>query len=427
MKTYYLAIIIILYSFYACEDKDEFGNGLLTPPLTEYNVEPINGGAIISYTIPDNPDILYILAEYERNGEKFTEKSSTHLNTLTVEGFNTQNKVKVELYTVNRKEQKSEPLAIDFVPLESPLSLTKNSLQVITAFGGIDVLWENPAQTELALKLMIKDGRGDLNDVGDYYSASPIEKYPFRGFADTLTTFVVIFEDKWGNISDSTYLTTAPYFETEVPKPFRDVRAQIPYDNITELNASRYGFTSLWDGIIGNNNGWMSATGSQSTSFTIDLKQVVQLSRMTYWPRWSVYGHVFGRDNARVFEIYGTKKLDPSRLPPANQSYWLHEWCVRNGMYKDIATDYVLPEVTFEDEWQYLGMFDVPRQGDFAPNDPAIADIAINGNRYDLPINIEPVRYIRIVVHEANTYPVINNYFGMGELSFFGDNTVPQE
>lgn len=426
MKTYYLAIIIILYSFFACEDKDKLRNGLLTPPLTEYNIEPINGGAIISYTIPKDPNILYVLAEYERNGRKFTEKSSIYLNTMTIEGFDTQEKVDVKLYTLNRKEEKSLPLTIDFVPLESPLSLTNKSLKIFTAFGGIDVLWENPAKIELGLKLMVKEENGDLIDRGDYYSASAIEKYPFRGFADSVTTFVVFFEDKWGNTSDTTYLKTTPYFETEIKKPFRDMRAQIPYDNVSDLG-SRYQIGNLWDNIVGDNNGFITATGSLSTSITIDLKQVVQLSRMTYWARWTTYGQVFGQVNARIFEVYGTKKLDPSRLPPASQSYWLHEWSVRNGIYKEIPKDYVLPDVTFEDEWQYLGIFDVPRQGDFSPSDPAIADIAINGNRYELPIDVEPVRYIRIVVHEANNYPVLNNYFGMGELSFFGDNSVPQE
>lgn len=425
MKHYYFAVIILLCSFFACNDKDEFKNREL-PSLTEFNIEPISGGAVISYMIPKDPDILYILAEYERNGVKFTEKSSSYKNEITVEGFDTQEKVDVTLYTVNRQGEKSEPSFVNFTPLESPISLTNKTLRTVTAFGGIDIHWENPTRSELGLQLMVEEG-GEYIEKETYYSTAPSEKQSFRGYADTLTTFVILFNDKWGNTSDTTFFAATPLFEVEIPKPYKDMRPQIPYDNNTELR-SAFAFSSLWDGLIGDNNGWVAATGGPSTSITIDLKQVAQLSRFTMWARFQSLAHIWGRDNARIIEMYGIKKLDQSKLPPADQSYWLHEWSVRNEIYPNIPADYILPEVTFEDEWQYFGKFEVTRREDVAPEDNlTLEDLAYNGHRFDLPIDVEPVRYIRLVIHEGNNYPPANNFIGMGELSFYGDNTVPQE
>ena len=419
----------MLSSFFSCEDKDELKDVTLSS-LTEFNIEPINGGASITYVIPDDPNISYILAEYERNGEMFTEKSSAYLNELLIEGFNTQEKVTATLYTVNRKEQKSKPLTIEFTPLESPISLTNKSLKMTTAFGGINANWENPIKTELAVQLMIKEG-GEFIEKELHFSTIPVEGHGFRGFADTLTTFALYFRDKWGNISDTTFLTTTPYFETEIKKPFRDIRTMIPYDNTSELN-SVLNYLTIWDGKVGSRNGWVSKPGSESLCITIDLKQVAQLSRMIMWARFDgAYSNIFGHDNCRQFELYGIDKLDQSKLPPAtHKSYWLHEWSVRNNVYQaqGIPADYVLPDVTFEDEWQYFGHFYINRLDLEVPRDYAAYEVlASEGHHFDFPTDVKPVRYIRFVCHEGNNHPPTNNYWGMGELSFFGDNSVPQE
>ena len=51
-----------------------------------------------------------------------------------------------------------------------------------------------------------------------------------------------------------------------------------------------------------------------------------------------------------------------------------------------------------------------------------------SGAEYEMPIDAKPVRYVRIFAREVagNMPPPSNNYFSMGEITFYGDNTVPQ-
>src|SRR5690606_33692831 len=147
------------------------------------------GGAIISYDIPRDPEILYIMAEYERNGKTFTEKSSIHKNSLTIEGFNTTEKVKATLYKVNKQEKRSDPLDIEFEPLESLVSIAKNSLEMVPGFAGVIASWENPLTTEFGVRLMVLNNENELETKEMYFSSIKDEKHAFRGFEPEETTF----------------------------------------------------------------------------------------------------------------------------------------------------------------------------------------------------------------------------------------------
>ena len=152
----------------ACnESKQEGGK---PAPIVDYTVTPIHGGAVITYDIPKDKDILYVMAEYLRNGKTFTERSSVFKNTISVQGFNTSDPVSVTLYSVNEKETKSDPLHLDFVPLESPVSLTHKSVNIIPTFGGILVSWENISKTEMGVRLMV-DSLGLMIEKDMYFSS----------------------------------------------------------------------------------------------------------------------------------------------------------------------------------------------------------------------------------------------------------------
>jgi hypothetical protein len=195
MKKYSFTYILLLFTLLvAC--KEEGPAPWQSAALEKYHVTAIPGGAIIDYAIPKDKGILYIMAEYERNGKIFTEKSSVYNNLLTIEGFNTTQPVKAALYKVNEQEQRSEPLHIEFTPLESPISLAYKSIDLATAFGGINVSWENITQTTLGLRLMVeKEGKLETEEV--YYSQLPTDLRAFRGYKDTLTQFALSIEDKW--------------------------------------------------------------------------------------------------------------------------------------------------------------------------------------------------------------------------------------
>jgi len=431
MKKYgFIMALLVLCTFFACKQEiDKPGGTWSSGPIEVDQITPINGGATVTYKLPNDPNLLYVMAEYERNGKTFTEKSSVHKNMLTIEGFNTLDKVPFRLYMVNKQEQRSAPLELEFKPLESLISIAKNSLNMVPGFGGIVADWSNPKQTEFGVRLMVKDDKNGLVTQEMYFSSSEKDRRAFRGFNPKEATFAIAFEDKWGNISDTTVLKTTPFFETVVPKPYADFRASIPYDNTTTLSGRT--ITTLWDNIVNTaSHGWLTQSGGGSgISMTIDLKQVVKLSRIV------IHGYhlnsVYGQANITQFEAWGSKTMDFAKL--ADRPYWLDEYAVRNKNIRDldgINETTQLPARTFKDDWQYLGWHAIPRYDRMVPPDPQGAlNLAANGTEYEIPLNAGPVRYIRIFVREiaGAMPPPVNNYWSMGEITVYGDNTVPQQ
>ncbi|RNC65634.1 DUF4959 domain-containing protein [Proteiniphilum sp. X52] len=424
-KLSYIIAVLLVGSFLACTDYISTApgepEGPWNPgPLTAYSVTPINGGATITYTIPNDPDIMYVMAEYERNGKIFTEKSSVHKNSITIEGFHRVDRVKATLYKVNKFEQRSEPLEVEFEPLESIIDISMESLEMMPGFGGIVAIWDNPVGTELGVRLMTLDDSlfHELVTREVYYSTMVRETHSFRGHEAKETTFALSFEDKWGNISDTVQLTTTPFFETMVPKPYADFRGSIPFDNTTNLSGRST--STLWDNIVNtSSHGWLTNPGGSGLSITIDMKQVVKLSRIIhhFYHLNSPYGQV----NITAMEIWGTNKIDFNLLQ--NRAYWLDSLSLVTGHILNEDPTQPLPDRTFKDDWQYLGYHEVP----YYTVASDIQALCANGAEYEIPFNAAPVRYIRIFVREIARSMRSDNYFSMGEISFFGDNTVPQE
>ena len=93
-----LAILLLVLSGQSCK-KDELDT---TPPgkVSVTTVEPTNGGAIISYDLPSDNDILYVKAEYMNSLGNEVFKSSSHFgNSIEVDGFNDTLSHKIKLYT----------------------------------------------------------------------------------------------------------------------------------------------------------------------------------------------------------------------------------------------------------------------------------------------------------------------------------------
>ncbi|MDR2038679.1 MAG: DUF4959 domain-containing protein [Bacteroidales bacterium] len=405
----YLLLFLFIHIAYACkDDKNESDQPVA---ITDYEVTPINGGAIITYAIPNDPDILCVTAEYTRNGEHFTERSSYHKNSIRIEGFRASESesVTVTLYTENQNEIRSEPLVVNFTPLQALVDLAKESISFTTSFGGIILNWENLMKTELNIHLMaFVDGELKKDEI--YFSSLPNDKRSYRGYDPVETTFAVVVGDKWKNISDTVYYNTTPMFELEVPKPWGDMRLYCKGDNLTELQAS-HAFPKFFDGIIGSHTyGYLNQPLSEGASFTFDMKEVFKLSRFKFWPSLRGYTEVidvYGNVNITEFEMWGSPVLDTNKP----DSYWMEN------------DD---PSGTFKEDWEYLGYF-VRERLDLlgASNDEIWQRGAVDGDEFELPLELNPVRYIRFFPRAtADGKPIPNNYWQLGELSFFGTNEI---
>jgi len=414
-------LIMCICLLNAC--KEEGQAGAKPSRLVDYTVTSIYGGATITYDIPKDNDILYVIAEYERNGKPFTELSSIYKNEITIEGFNTMGQVSVTLYTVSRDEEvKSDPVTIQFTPLESPISMTFKSVRINNAFGGIEARWENLSKAEIGVRLMV-DSLGERIEKEMYFSSLVADKHFFRGFEAVQTSFVLTFEDKWGNVSDEIYHTGTPLIEVEVPKPWSDLRKLIPYDNTFDLNDDDFIFPHVWDGLLGYYNRYLPLPGSMGSSFTFDFGQVVKLSRMKMWPTiidgYTMVENVYGQVHIHVFEMWGTKAIDYDKL--SDLPYWLHP-------FSAAQTNQPLPAHTFADDWVYLGRYAVERL-DLIPGvtEADIRERGEAGHEWDFPVDLDPVRIIRFFpIATRDGSPPPNNYWQIGELSFWGDINVPQ-
>ncbi|WP_026309470.1 DUF4959 domain-containing protein [Niabella aurantiaca] len=431
-KINFIIAIMVSGLLFSCQRDEEKVPGVWnSDPVEVGAITPINGGATIAYSVPKDDNLLYVMAEYERNGKVYTEKASVYNNALTIEGFNLPvgAKVKATLYKVNKQGERSAPSEVEFEPLEGLVSLAEKSMKLQPGFGGIVANWDNKVSTPLGIRLLVPDEiKGGLKTKEVYYSTIGSDKRSFRGFEPVPTDVAVTFEDKWGNTSDTVFYSTTPFFETLVPKPYADFRSNIPYDNITNLSGRTT--NTLWDNIVNTSgHGWLTANGSSGLSITFDLKQVVKLSRII------IHGYhinsVYGQVNIQQFELWGTDKIDFAKL--SDRPYWLDSLSVRWGSLStspwnvDPTTE--LPAKTFKDDWQYLGWHAIPRYDLMVPPDnQAALNLAANGTEYEMPIDAKPVRYVRLFVRQVSNLmpPGVNNYFSMGEITFYGDNTVPQ-
>ena len=87
-------------------------------PITNVEqVEQVSGGAILSYVLPDDRDLLYVQAEYTLDtGEKMIVKSSMYGTQIKIDGFAKAEPRKVTLYAVDRSHNFSTPVEFTVNP-----------------------------------------------------------------------------------------------------------------------------------------------------------------------------------------------------------------------------------------------------------------------------------------------------------------------
>lgn len=407
IKITYLILFLFAQFIYSCSDADKIETAEKPLPISGLEITPIHGGAVLTYTIPNDPNILCTTAEYVRNGQTYIERSTYHNNTLRIEGFKTLEPVVVTVYTENRNQVRSESVTAEFTPLKALVDLTKESLDFLPTFGGIVLSWENLLNTELNIRLMsFIEGKLVRDEI--YYSTRSSDKRSYRGYESVETTFAVTIGDKWQNISDTIFFTTVPIFEIEVPKPWGDMRLYVKGDNLTELQAS-HAFPKFYDGLIGLNTfGYLNRAGSEGNSFTFDMKEIFKLSRFKFWPSLrDTYLDVYANVNITEFEMWGSPVL-PLNKP---DSYWADS--------EDHAG-------TYKEDWEFLGYFVRERLDLLGATPTEIWQRgAVDGDEFELSLDLSPVRYIRFHARATRDgKPVPNNYWQLGELSFFGTNQV---
>lgn len=333
----FLALFLSMsLAFSGCEEEmrepmDKNGGGVqaIESPV----VENIAGGAIIRYALPDDPDLLYVKAVYERNGKPVESKASYFKNFVLVEGLGDTRQREVTLYAVSRSEKASAPVTVKINPLAPAITGTLASLDVLESFGGMSVKFQNPESkperpNNIVIGVLLWDEvLQEWKEVDAHYTGLAGGAFAVRGLEAVEQKFGLFVKDTWGNHTDTIEQVLTPIYEEELdvskisyakgkyPVP---QKAPLPVTGSPVLepgNLSSWPITKLFDDQIGNNGFHTTERQPVPIWIPLDLGITARLSRYKLWQRMhdnnSTYFYSHG--NPHEWEIWGTNTPnDPS-------------------------------------------------------------------------------------------------------------------
>ncbi|RIH67241.1 DUF4959 domain-containing protein [Mariniphaga sediminis] len=398
MKKYYIYISLFLFVilFSNCEEESigQFPIDSISPqPVANVQVENLPGSVKLTYNLPEEEDLLYVKAIYPLSGGVEGEsKTSVFSNTMLIKGFGKSQKHTIQLISVDRSRNESEPVFVEIEPLDAPIYEMLENLIIETAFGGFKLHWENPLKEDIVVSVLEKnDSTGEFNYLENFYSSEAIAANAVRGLDSVNATFGVFIRDIFDNYTDTLVVSVKPFFEQEIPKsdykglPFSSWFRQHPYGG---------GMDYMWDDIINiKGNQFYIFDGNEIMPFfTIDLGTKAKLSRFRLWQR---VDYLFALHNPKLFEWYGTNDV-----AVANDSETL-------GWEENPA-------------WIKLDSFESKRPSGGQEGDDLTAEdetYALAGEEFEFPIDAPEVRFLR--------FRLIKTWSGstgvhIGELKFWG-------
>ncbi|MGE7777546.1 DUF5000 domain-containing lipoprotein [Chitinophaga sp. NPDC101104] len=358
-----------------------------TPPglVSNVKVTATPGGALLTYSLPKDKNLLYVVAEVQtRAGVLRQFKSSFHTNQIKIQGLGDTSEYKVKLYSVNGAEVRSAAVETGIKPLLPPFMSVFKTLKLVADFGGVRLDYINPEKQTLEVVLLGPDSLKKFSQINITNVSADTGYHNFRGLPAEKAKFGVFLRDRWGNVSDTLLAELTPYFEKQLEKnKFRS--NHLPGDGKLSVQWN-ITYESIWDGrwssdfnmpYDGSGNNWMNLDtnepGLAPVSVTIDMGVKAQLSRF----RINHYYRYIHKDMKR-YEIWGSNN-------PAPDGSW--------------------------DSWTLLTTYEQKKPSGlgYAVYNDEDAQAWVKGDQGDIPSNKPAVRYIRI--------RCLENWLGNGNLS----------
>ena len=315
---FYVSSLLLVISLIAsCESDD---NGDTTPPgeLSVISTEATYGGAVISYTLPEDNDILYVRADYTNGkGEAVFRTVSKHVNQIEVSGFVLEEDVTVSLTVVDENQNSSKAVALEIRPLRSFIFLVQESIQIEPDLGGVQVSWENATEKTVFIYLHIQDGEDE--QIRILSSANKNEKIFVRGLEAKPLLFLTKTEDFDGNISELQEKGTyTPLFEEKINKDTWKLVSNLSIDG----NAYEGATVNFWDDVIdtfetNSDNSYFIINRNDNggilrwpLDIVIDLNKKAKINRFKVWQRAYWYNgpdgksYYYQEENLKSFDLY---------------------------------------------------------------------------------------------------------------------------
>ena len=390
MKSKIFILLFAICFIWSCEEEERGQYPLDSIPpkqIANPHVENIAGGAIISYAIPDDDDLLYIKVTYQLdNGTIMEQKASAYTNRIRIEGLGQSKSQTVSLVCGDRSKNESQPVEVEIHPKEAPIFGILESVNIANDFGGVFITWDNPTNADVVLSIASwNTTEAKYEEIENFYTNAGTGKGNIRGLNAEEIILAVYLRDKWGNHTDTISGTYLPLFEEELDKA-RFARWNPP--GIAYANYGYWEIENMWDGqgaLI--SPGFMGSTSvTLPTSFTFDMGQLAKLSRLKLYQRCNA-SQTYTAGNLRHFKVYGSD---------------------HPGVSDDLST------------WVLLGEFDSYKPsglplGQITDEDQAFA---VAGEDFNMPIGTPAVRYLRFDV--LKTWGGANNFVIM-EIDAFGN------
>ena len=365
-------LLVFILTIFACSNNDDVDS---IPPgvVSNITVTPTNGGGIITYTLPDDDDILYVKAVYTNSqGDEVFRVASKHNTSVEVNGLNQSTPVNVKLYVIDINENVSNVVEVDFIPLESFIFLVQESINITPDLGGVKITWENIAsKTVFVYVHILNEGEETVRILS---SDNPQESIFVRGLEAKELTFSTRVEDFDGNITELEEKGKfTPLFEEKIDKSTWVLIAN------QSINGDAYeGLTiNFWDDVVdtvetdADNSYFIITRDNNGGSLNFPLDIVIDLNKNVKIQRFKVWQRAFWYNGGGVTYHYQEENLKSFDLYTSN----------------DAQT------------WDLLGQFDIGDPRDAAGNIPASAfQEAIEGHEFSLPNTSEQFRYLKFSI-----------------------------
>mgnify|MGYP000853792124 CR=1 FL=1 len=393
MKKYILILLVSqIFMLLSCEEyeRNPFNNDVAPAQVYNIQTESLPGGAKISYTIPDDENLLYVKAVYTlADGTVKETKSSFYKNYMVLEGFADTIEYTANIYSVSRGEKVSEPTAVTFKPQKSPIFLAFETLAVKASFGGISVTFDNPFEADLRFSILTKDNTGEVIPADAYYTKRKNGRFAVRGYDPEERWFGISISDRWNNKTDTLEGVYLPIFEQKLDKTkFKEMALQ----GDTKDGHISTTLNNLWDDVTGRNGSDIFHTKPGTGLpqwFTFDMGSTAILSRIKVHHRYGdEYDASYTGGDPKVFEIWGSNS-------PDTDGGW-ENWTLLNTCYSVKPSGSPQGVLTQEDI-QFAG---------------------VDGEEYEFPEGIPPVRYIRFKT--LKVWGMLDHIY-LAELTMYGE------
>lgn len=405
------SLIVLAGIFQACKEEmvgQPATDSTAPGQLTDVQIENIAGGAIFTYKLPIDEDLLYIEAQYERNGKTTDMKASCFESSLKLEGYADTEEHEVKLYAVDRSMNYSAPVVVKIKPEENPVTAISKTLTMTGDIGGVHVTWENTTRTPINLMVYAADATGAMQLADVVYTSIAEGDYYLRGYDDQKRRFGVLVKDRWDNYSDTIADYFIPRFEQAIDgKGIKKI--QLTEDNNTTLGGNYY-FSNMFDGVhVGDASFWHTKDAQTDPEhgcyFTIDLGHLVKLTRYKLYQRGGSW--YYTHHNPKVWEVYARAE-DPKLIYQTHYENDIDYWA--QGFRED------------SENWYHL-MHCVPIKPSGFDNPVVTAEdseYAVNGHEFIISEDAPAVRYIRFTIDQSWGGGIHPTLCHISELEFYG-------